>query len=219
MSHRIAIVTCSILLHGCLFAPEEEAAIEPSEQVDVVSEDAPFDPSKAIADTGRGELQESAGEEPPEKTEEVATEVEAENLEEGAEEAVERINESAVEDDQAKAAVASNPPPEDPGSGERWTITLLDWSLEFVLILVLALALSVPCWLVLRFLGAARREGPWIGENGPRREAATRGAGRIGARGAPTGCPSADAGQQGVEERLRVFQRTCCCLGSAGSDR
>ena len=163
MSQRIAIVACSILLHGCLFAPEEDAAIAPSEQVDVVSEGAPFDPSKAIEDSGRGELEESAGEEPPEKTEEVATEVEAENREERAEEVVEHINESPVEDDQAKAAVASNPPPEDPGSGERWTVTLLDWTLEFVLILVLAFALSVPCWLVLRFLGAARRQGPWIG--------------------------------------------------------
>ena len=167
MNHRIATVACLILLHGCLFAPEEEAAIEPSEQVDVVSEDAPFDPSKAIEDTGRGELQESAGEKPPEKTEEVATEAEAENREERAEEAIERINESPVEDDQAKAAAASNPPPEDPGSGERWTVTTLDWTLEFVLILVLALALSVPCWLALRFFRAARREGPWIGRKRP----------------------------------------------------
>jgi len=132
-----------------------------------VSEDAPFDPSKAIEDTGRGELQESAGEKPPEKTEEVATEAEAENREERAEEAIERINESPVEDDQAKAAAASNPPPEDPGSGERWTVTTLDWTLEFVLILVLALALSVPCWLALRFFRAARREGPWIGRKRP----------------------------------------------------
>jgi hypothetical protein len=166
MKRRWSLVA-ALLLSGCLFAPEEEGAeIEASERVDVVPEEGPFDPSKAIEDTGRGEVEESAGEEQPEKTEEVATEGQAEAREERAEETVERINESAAEDEQAKAAAASNPPAEDPGSGERWTVALLDWTLELVVILALALVLSLPCWLLLRSIGAARRRR-WRPERRP----------------------------------------------------
>lgn len=161
MSRRVHFAAALLLLPGCLFAPEEEGVeIEPSEHVDVVKEGEPFDPSKAIEDTGGGEVEDSAGEEPQAKTEEVATEGEAEAREEQAEQTVERINESGAEDDQAKTAAASNPPAEDPGSGERWTLVLVDWGLELVVILVLAAAISVPCWLLLRLLAAARR-GQW----------------------------------------------------------
>ena len=161
MSRRAHLAAALLLLQGCLFAPEEEGAeIEPSERVDVVAEDEPFDPSKAIEDTGSGEVEEAAGEEQPEKTDEVATEGEAEAREERAERTVEGINESGADDEEAKAAAASNPPPEDPGSGERWTLVLLDWGLELVLLLALAAAISLPCWLLLRLLGAARR-GKW----------------------------------------------------------
>jgi hypothetical protein len=157
VSIRAAAVASLLLSNGCLFAPEEDAAIGPSERVEVVAEeDEPFDPSKAVEDDSSGVVEESQGAGDGPQGEEVATEAEAEAREESAQQTAERINETSAEDDEAKAAAAANPIQEDPGSGEPWTRAAIDWALELVFLALLAAVLSVPCLLVLRWLDAAR---------------------------------------------------------------
>jgi hypothetical protein len=145
-----------VLLAGCAWLePRDDqaaASSQPSEDLPVVRDDEPFDPSKVVDDAQEGELQESE-ETPGEvqtKEEEVATEAEAEAREERKERAVEAVNELDVEDDEAKVELASNPRARDPGSGEPWTATARDAAMELVLVLALSLVLALPTWLILR---------------------------------------------------------------------
>lgn len=157
-----ALLLGSILLQGCLLESRaDRAGSEPASRLTVVPDEGPFDPSKAVEDSGPGELRASSRDRSEDQQEDVATEEVAEARAEQGEQALERIHEAAVDDDAAKASLASNPAPEDPGSGETWSRTLLDWVLELVIILVLALALALPAWLVLRALRPARGGWRW----------------------------------------------------------
>lgn len=163
MRARWAVLVGVVLLQGCLTTLEKEPAEIP-DKLDVVPNDAPFDPSKAVDDTGKGELAKPSArahgavqqEEENGKGEEVATEGTVEARKEESEQAAELANENGGDDDAAKAEVAKDPPPPDPGSGEPWWRTTVDWCLELLIVVALALLLAVPVWLLLRALQRVR---------------------------------------------------------------
>ena len=161
MSRRWALCAVLLLLQGCLTPFEREPAELP-EELNVVPNEGPFDPSKAVDDTGKGELEKTneqpqvAQDQEVGKKEDVATEEVAEARKERSERAAKNANESEGEDDVAKAQVAKDLPPQDPGSGEPGWKTAVDWALELVIVVVLALVLTVPVWLLVRGLHRLR---------------------------------------------------------------
>lgn len=155
---RLLALLGTPLLAGCaLFGSNEEepppAGGGADDHVDVVDEADGFDPSEAVGD-GRG-----GGEK---ALEDVESEPEARAEAEALEERVDQVTAAeGVEDDDAKAALATNAPPEDQGPSETSGSAVVDLLLEALLValfaLVLTALLSPLVSLVRRALRSRRR--------------------------------------------------------------
>ena len=157
MSPRRLVLVALLPLSGCALLPpwgedEEREAAASGESLSVVPDDRPFDPS-AVVEGEEGSASQGG-----------ADEARARLREEATQRAVERVDEAEVDDDRAKAELASNPPSEAPGQGEGWLATVLDWVMEGVLVLALSAVLSAPLWLLAR---AGRRRADRRSEPSP----------------------------------------------------